>query len=85
MLKLYVKENCPECDLMGQYLLDRNVDFEVIDIGKNTKILADFGYTRVPVLFRDWTLTHGTYFGQIETTCGFNKEAIDKMIKDYLV
>jgi len=73
MVKVYSTPTCPYCFTLKEFLKERGIDFEDIDVSKNEAILQEMvqksGQMAVPVIEID---------GQI--VVGFDKEKISKLL-----
>jgi glutaredoxin-like YruB-family protein len=73
-VKIYTTPACPFCNLAKQYLKEKGIEFEEIDVSKNEKaaneMIQKSGQMGVPVIEID---------GQI--VVGFDKEKIDQLLK----
>lgn len=73
MVKVYSTPACPYCFTLKEFLKEKGIDFEDIDVSKNEAILQEMvqksGQMGVPVLEID---------GQI--VIGFDKEKIAKLL-----
>lgn len=74
MVKVFSTPACPYCVTLKQFLKDREIDFEDIDVSKDKAALEEMvkksGQMGVPVLDID---------GQI--VVGFDKEKISQLLK----
>ena len=72
-VKIYTTPVCPFCTLAKQYLKEKGIEFEEIDVSKNEKAAQEMiqksGQMGVPVIEID---------GQI--VVGFDKEKIDELL-----
>lgn len=73
-IKVYSTENCPYCVMLKDWLKEKGVEFEEIDVGKNKKAAKEMvektGQMGVPVTDID---------GHV--VVGFNKEAIEELLE----
>jgi glutaredoxin-like YruB-family protein len=73
MVKVYSTPTCPYCFTLKEFLKEKEIDFEDIDVSKNEAILQEMvqksGQMAVPVVEID---------GQI--VVGFDKEKISKLL-----
>ncbi len=71
---VYSTDICPYCRMVKDYLKERNIKFEEVNVGKDHKAAMEMvkksGQTGVPVIEID---------GKI--IIGFDREAIDKALK----
>jgi glutaredoxin 3 len=74
MVKIYSTPTCVYCKTLKEYIKNKNISFEDIDVSKDEKqlqkMIKDSGQMGVPVIDID---------GEIIT--GFDKERIDKLLK----
>lgn len=74
MVKVYSTPTCPYCVTLKEFLKEKGIDFEDIDVSQDEKeldkMIADSGQMAVPVLDID---------GQI--VVGFDKEKISELLK----
>ena len=72
-VKIYTAPGCPFCMVAKDYLKERGIDFEEIDVSKNEKAVQELiektGHLGVPILEIDG-----------EIVIGFDKEKIDKIL-----
>ena len=72
-VKLYITVSCPYCRTLKEFLKERNVDFEEIDISENEKarnyIIEKSGQMEVPVMEING-----------EIIAGFDKNKIIKLL-----
>jgi glutaredoxin-like YruB-family protein len=72
-VKIYTTPVCPFCNLAKQYLKEKGIEFEEIDVSKDEKAAMEMiqksGQMGVPVIEID---------GKI--VIGFDKEKIDKLL-----
>ncbi|MFH1260215.1 MAG: glutaredoxin domain-containing protein [Elusimicrobiota bacterium] len=72
-VKVYSTATCPYCKMLKNFLQEKNVPFEDIDVGKNhaaaDEMVKKSGQMTVPVVDID---------GKIIT--GFNREEISKLL-----
>lgn len=40
MFKVYTQENCPNCEELKSFLYERGIEFEELDVNKDTKARA---------------------------------------------
>lgn len=73
-VKVYSTATCPYCHRVKDYLAEKNIQFEEIDVGKDQKAAEEMveksGQMSVPVVDID---------GKI--IVGFNKDAIEKELE----
>jgi len=73
MVKVYTTPSCPYCFTLKEFLKERNVTFEDIDVSQNEKardyIIKKTGKIEVPVIEIDG-----------EVIAGFDKEKIVKLL-----
>lgn len=73
MVKVYTTQTCPYCLTLKQFLKERNIEFEEIDVGENPKAVKDLieksGQMGVPVIDIDG-----------EIVVGFDKEKISQLL-----
>jgi glutaredoxin-like YruB-family protein len=73
-VKIYTTPTCPLCFLAKEYLKEKGIEFEEIDVSKNEaaamEMIQKSGQMGVPVIEID---------GQI--VVGFDKEKIDELLK----
>jgi len=73
-VKIYTTPTCPFCFLAKEYLKEKGIEFEEIDVSKNEaaamEMIQKSGQMGVPVIEID---------GQI--VVGFDKEKIDELLK----
>jgi glutaredoxin-like YruB-family protein len=73
-VKIYTTPACPFCVMAKEYLKEKGIEFEEIDVSKNEKAAKEMveksGQMGVPVIEID---------GQI--VIGFDKEKIDELLK----
>jgi glutaredoxin-like YruB-family protein len=73
-IKVYSTPSCPYCFALKEFLKEKGIDFEEIDISSNEKareeIIEKTGQTTVPVVEIDG-----------EIVVGFDKEKIEKLLK----
>ncbi len=74
MVKIYSTPTCVYCKTLKEYLKNKDISFEDIDISKDEKelqkMIKDSGQMGVPVVNVDG-----------EIIIGFDKEKIDKLLK----
>ncbi len=72
-IKIYSTPACPYCYLLKEYLKEKNIEFEDIDVSQNQEALQELvkktGAMAVPVIDIDG-----------EIVVGFDKEKIDKLL-----
>ena len=72
-IKIYSTPTCPYCHLLKEYLKEKNIEFEDIDVSQNQEALQELvkktGAMAVPVIDIDG-----------EIVVGFDKEKIDKLL-----
>jgi len=72
-IKIYSTPACPYCYLLKEYLKEKNIEFEDIDVSQNQEALEELvkktGAMAVPVIDIDG-----------EIVIGFDKEKIDKLL-----
>jgi len=72
-IKIYSTPACPYCHLLKEYLKEKNIEFEDIDVSQNQEALQELvkktGAMAVPVIDIDG-----------EIVVGFDKEKIDKLL-----
>jgi len=72
-IKIYTTPTCPFCNLAKQYLKEKGIEFEEIDVSKDEKAAMEMiqksGQMGVPVIEID---------GQI--VVGFDKERINELL-----
>ena len=72
-IKVYSTKSCPYCIMVKEYLSEKKIDFDYIDVGEDQEAAKDMveksGQMGVPVL---------DIGGEI--IVGFNKEAIEKAL-----
>jgi len=72
-VKIYTAPGCPFCVLAKEYLKEKGVEFEEIDVSKNERgikeVIEKTGQLGVPVLEID-----------SEIVIGFDKEKIDQIL-----
>jgi glutaredoxin-like YruB-family protein len=72
-VKIYTAPGCPFCFLAKEYLKEKGVEFEEVDVSKDEKALQEViektGQMGVPVLEIDG-----------EIVIGFDKERIDQLL-----
>ncbi len=72
-IKIYSTPTCPYCHLLKEYLKEKNIEFEDIDVSQNQEALQELvkktGAMAVPVIDIDG-----------EIVVGFDKERIDKLL-----
>lgn len=80
---VYSKNNCPNCILAKNYLINREIEFEERNIDEKPEYKADvaeLGYMQVPVVVVEFeNESHGLVR---ESTVGFNVPALDNMINN---
>jgi len=73
MVKIYSTPTCVYCKTLKEYLKNRDIGFEDIDVSKDEKelqkMIKDSGQMAVPVVNIDG-----------EIVIGFDKEKIDKLL-----
>jgi glutaredoxin 3 len=73
-VKIYTTPTCPFCFLAKEYLKEKGIEFEEVDVSKNEaaamEMIQKSGQMGVPVIEID---------GQI--VVGFDKEKIDELLK----
>ena len=73
-IKVYSTPACPYCHLLKEYLKEKGVEFEDIDVSQNENALQELvqktGQMAVPVVDIDG-----------EIVIGFDKEKIDRLLK----
>ena len=73
MIKIYSTPSCPYCHLAKEYLKEKNIDFEDINVAEDEQSLKEMveksGQMGVPVIDVD---------GQI--MIGFNRAELDKIL-----
>lgn len=73
MIKIYSTPSCPYCHLAKEYLKEKNIDFEDINVAEDEQSLKEMveksGQMGVPVIEVD---------GQI--MIGFNRAELDKIL-----
>ncbi len=73
MIKIYSTPSCPYCHLVKEYLKEKNIDFEDINVAEDEQSLKEMveksGQMGVPVIEVD---------GQI--MIGFNRAELDKIL-----
>ncbi|MCD5396411.1 MAG: glutaredoxin family protein [Candidatus Pacebacteria bacterium] len=73
-IKVYSTPACPYCHLLKEYLKEKGVEFEDIDVSQNENALQELvqktGQMVVPVIDIDG-----------EIVIGFDKEKIDRLLK----
>lgn len=74
MVKIYSTPTCVYCKTLKEYIKNKNISFEDIDVSKDEKqlqkMIKDSGQMGVPVIDIDG-----------EVIVGFDKEKIDKLLK----
>lgn len=74
MVKIYSTPTCVYCKTLKEYIKNKNISFEDIDISRDEKqlqkMILDSGQMGVPVIDIDG-----------EVIIGFDKEKIDKLLK----
>ncbi|MBU2634105.1 MAG: glutaredoxin family protein [Nanoarchaeota archaeon] len=74
MIKIYSTPTCPHCVHAKDYLKEKNIEFEYIDVSKDKEAAKEMveksGQMGVPVLDINGTII-----------VGFDKEAIDKALE----
>ena len=77
MIKMYSKENCPNCDHARKMLVNKNMPFEEIKIDQDTSSkqwLVEQGFRSVPQI---WD-SQGTYIGgYVDLKKYFEKENVN--------
>ena len=72
MLKIYSKDNCPHCDSAKQFLEAKNIDFESVNIEKDSEakdFLVSEGHRSVPQIYKGSELfVEGGYSELIKLT-----------------
>jgi glutaredoxin len=72
MLKIYSKTSCPHCDSAKQFLESKDIEFEVINIEKDSEakeFLVGEGHRSVPQIYKDDELfVEGGYSALIKLT-----------------
>jgi thioredoxin reductase (NADPH) len=72
MLKIYSKDNCPHCDSAKQFLEAKNIDFESVNIEKDSEakdFLVSEGHRSVPQIYKGSELfVEGGYSALIKLT-----------------
>jgi glutaredoxin-like YruB-family protein len=72
-IKVYSTPACPYCFALKEFLKEKGIDFEEIDVSTNEKareeIIEKSGQTAVPIIEIDG-----------EIVVGFDKEKIDKLL-----
>ena len=73
-VKIFTTISCPYCLTLKEFLKERNIEFEEIDVGENPKAAREMieksGQMGVPVIEIDG-----------EIVVGFDKEKISKLLK----
>lgn len=73
-VKVYTTPVCPYCSVLKEFLKERKIDFEEIDVSKDEKAAKDMieksGQMGVPVIEIDG-----------EIVAGFDKEKISKILE----
>ena len=74
-IKVYSTNNCPYCDMVKEFLKEKNIEFEDINVGEDREAAKEMvqksGQMGVPVIDIDG-----------EIIVGFNKIAIEEILKD---
>lgn len=74
MIKIYSTPSCPYCLALKDFLTDRKINFEEIDVSRDEKAAGEMikksGQLGVPVIDIDG-----------EIVVGFDKEKISKLLK----
>ena len=72
MLKIYSKDNCPHCDSAKKFLEAKNIDFESVNIEKDSEakdFLVSEGHRSVPQIYKGSELfVEGGYSALIKLT-----------------
>lgn len=75
MIKVFSSDSCGYCTKLKAYLDSRRVEYDVIDVAESRenydKLIAVSGQTGIPV----------TLFDSGEVVIGFDKAAIDSLLK----
>lgn len=72
MLKIYSKSNCPHCDSAKQFLESKGIEFEVVDIEKDSEareFMIGEGHRSVPQIYNnDELFVEGGYSALVRLT-----------------
>jgi len=72
MLKIYSKSNCPHCDSAKQFLEAKGIEFEVVDIEKDSEareFMLGEGHRSVPQIYNgDDLFVEGGYSALVRLT-----------------
>ncbi len=77
MIKVYSTPTCPYCDTLKQFLKEKGVEFESVDVSQDKKALEEMvqktGQMGVPVIDIDGKTVVGFNKGKISELLGLDK------------
>lgn len=71
----FEKNNCPTCVAVSNYLNDKRVIYETINVEKDPSKFIPLGYMKVPVV-----ALYDDSGNVVKTSLGFNPDELEEMI-----